>query len=163
MDTKRITHGALLAAILYAVYFMGSFVPYLELVSFVILLYGTSLPRNLAWYSALVFSILVILTKGLAPWSLMYIVVFPQYVLIYNFISKKTTSEYAYAFFGAILSFFMGSLIQLPYFLTAGLGVKELWVTILLGFQVSIINAVCTVIATLFLYKPLNKVLKKSI
>lgn len=161
MSGRKITQGALLAAILYVVYFMGSFVTYFELVSFTILLYGTTLERKQSYLATVVFCILVMLTKGIAPWSLMYLVVFPQYALIYSFIGKITKSEYVYAGFGAVFSFFMGTLIQIPYFLTAGLTGKELWITVLLGFQVGIGNLICTVIATLFLYKPLNKVLKR--
>lgn len=163
MNTRKLTQCALLAAILYIVYFMGSFITYFELVSFVILLYGTTLPKKLAWFSVLVFTILVMLTKGIAPWSFMYLIIMPQYTLIYNFVAKRTKSEYVYAFVGAILSFLMGTLIDLPYLLTAGLGAKSFWITLILGFQVCIGNMVCTVIATLFLYKTMNRVLKRVI
>ncbi|MCR6513411.1 MAG: hypothetical protein ACRDCB_04105 [Clostridium sp.] len=163
MNARKITQGALLAAILYIIYFMGSFITYFELVSFIVLLYGTTLDRKLAYVSTVIFCILVMLTKGIAPWSVMYLVIFPQFILIYSLLKKITKSEYVYALVGAILSFSLGSLIQIPYFLTAGLKGKELLVTLLLGFQVSIGNMICTVVATLFLYKPLSKVLKRVI
>ena len=163
MSTRRLTQCSVLAAILYIVYFMGSFVAYFELVSFIILLYGTVLPKKVSWFSVVVFCILVMLTKGIAPWSFMYLLVLPQYALIYNALSKRTKSEYVYALVGTILSFIMGTLIDLPYLLTAGLGAKSLWITLLLGFQVSIGNAICTLIATLFLYKNISKVLKRVI
>lgn len=163
MNTRRLTQCALLSAILYIVYFMGSFVTYVELVSFIILLYGTTLPKKISWFSIVVFCILVMLTKGVAPWSIMYLLILPQYALIYNTLSRWTKSEYVYGLVGAVLSFCMGTLIDLPYLLTAGLGSKSLWITLVLGFQVSIGNAICTFIATLFLYKTLSKVLKRVI
>ncbi|WP_024615765.1 hypothetical protein [Clostridium sp. Ade.TY] len=163
MNTRRLTQCALLSAILYIVYFMGSFVTYFELVSFIILLYGTTLPKKISWFSIVVFCILVMLTKGVAPWSIMYLLILPQYALIYNTLSRWTKSEYVYGLVGAVLSFCMGTLIDLPYLLTAGLGSKSLWITLVLGFQVSIGNAICTFIATLFLYKTLSKVLKRVI
>lgn len=163
MNTRRLTQCALLSAILYIVYFMGSFVTYVELVSFIILLYGTTLPKKISWFSIVVFCILVMLTKGVAPWSIMYLLILPQYALIYNALSRWTKSEYVYGLVGAVLSFCMGTLIDLPYLLTAGLGSKSLWITLVLGFQVSIGNAICTFIATLFLYKTLSKVLKRVI
>lgn len=163
MNARRLTQCALLAAILYIVYFMGSFVTYFELVSFVILLYGTTLPKKISWFSIVVFCILVMLTKGIAPWSIMYLLVLPQYALIYNLLSRLTKSEYIYGIVGAVLSFCMGTIIDLPYLLTAGLGAKSLWITLLLGFQVSIGNAICTFVATLFLYKTMSKVLYRVI
>lgn len=163
MSTRRLTQCAVLASILYIVYFMGSFVAYFELVSFIILLYGTTLSKKVSWFSVVVFCILVMLTKGIAPWSVMYLLVLPQYALIYNALSKWNKSEYVYALVGTILSFIMGTIIDLPYLLTAGLGAKSLLVTLLLGFQVSIGNAICTLIATLFLYKNISKVLKRVI
>lgn len=161
MSAKEITRISVLAAILYSVYFLGSFFLYVELVGFIVLLYGISLDKKTSYLASLVFAFLVILTKGFGVWSLMYIVVFPQYSLIYYFLSRVTKSEYIYATVGFILSFLTGTIIELPYIFMSGMAGKALIIYLLLGMQVSLGNGACTFLATLFLFKPLNKLLKK--
>lgn len=161
MSAKEITRIAVLAAILYCIYFLGSFFMYVELVGFITLLYGVSLDKKTSYFAALVFACLVILTRGFGPWSLMYIVVFPQYTLIYYFLSKITKSEYIYGIVGFILSFMTGTIIELPYIFMTGMAGKSLITYLILGFQVSLGNAACTLLATLFLLKPLRTLLVK--
>ena len=43
----------------------------------------------------------------------------------------------------------------------SGMTWKALWIRLLLGFQVSLGNGLSTFLATLFLYPPLSKVIKK--
>ncbi len=161
MSAKELTRVAVLAAILYCIYFLGSFFMYVELVGFIVLLYGVSLNKKTAYLAALVFTFLVMLTRGIAPWSFMYVVVFPQYTLIYHFLSKLTKSEYIYAIVGFILSFMTGTIIEIPYILMTGMVGQSLITYLILGFQVSLGNAACTFLATLFLLKPLRSLLQK--
>jgi len=158
MNTRELTRIAVLAALLYVIQFVGSFILYFEWVNFTILLYGVYLKRKEAWLSVAVFSLLVMLTRGIAPWSIMYLALFPQYTLIYSFFKNKIKSEYIYAFLGFVLAFLCGTLIDLPYMLTAGLGYEALIFRLLAGFQVSLGNGIVTFVSTLFLLKPLKKV-----
>lgn len=161
MSAKELTRIAVLASILYCIYFVGSFFMYVELVGFIVLLYGVSLDRKTSYFASLVFACLVVLTRGLALWTLMYIIVFPQYALIYHYLSKVTKSEYAYGVVGFILSFMTGTIIEIPYIFMSGMAGKALITYLILGFQVSLGNAACTLIATIFLVKPLKKLLIK--
>ncbi|HOK63319.1 MAG TPA: hypothetical protein PLE17_05440, partial [Soehngenia sp.] len=65
------------------------------------------------------------------------------------------------ALLGFVLAFICGTLIDMPYIIAANLDYKGLIIRLLLGFQVSIVNALVTFIATLFLLDPLNKLLLK--
>lgn len=163
MKAKDITRIAMLAVFLYIVYFLGSFVEYIELVSFVILVYGTTIKTKISYFSVVIFTFIVMITKGIGPWSLMYLVVFPQYVLIYSFIANITKNRTVYFILAAILSFLMGTLIELPYLLTGGLYGKALLINLLMGFTVSIGNVACTIITAIFLYEPFSKLLKKTL
>lgn len=93
----------------------------------------------------------------------MYIVVFPQYILIYSLISNITKNKIVYYIVAAILSFSLGTLIEIPYIFTMGLTGKYLLTYILMGFQVSIGNMACTIIAAIFLYEPLTKLIRKTL
>ncbi|MGL4991717.1 MAG: hypothetical protein ACRCYE_05310 [Sarcina sp.] len=163
MKAKEITTIAALAVFLYIVYYLGSFVSYIELVSFIILVYGTTLKTKISYFAVLIYTLIVILTKGLGLWSIMYIIVFPQYILIYSFVAKVTKNRVVYYIVAAILSFSLGTLIEIPYILTMGLEGKYLITYILMGFQVSVGNMACTVIAAIFLYDPLVKLIRKTL
>ncbi|MGM9987959.1 MAG: hypothetical protein ACI35O_12130 [Bacillaceae bacterium] len=162
MTIREITTTALLGALLYVVYTLGSFFLYAELFNFTILLYGTYLSRKQAWWAVMLFSILLILTRGLSPWSIVYTLIFPQYALIYSFVKNKLKSEYALASLGFFLAFICGTLIDLPYIFMADLGKEALILRFLMGFQASLGNGVCTFIATLFLLKPLGRALERA-
>ena len=161
MRTRELTTTALLATILYIVYTMGSFVMYVELFNFMLVVYGVCFKRKQAWMATVLFVILLIITRGLAPWTLMYLLLFPQYVLIYSWLKEKTKSETILAIVAGILAFCCGTIIDFPYIFVADLGYEALIARLLMGFQVSLGNLLCTFLATLFLLKPLGKVIMR--
>ncbi|WP_297521903.1 hypothetical protein [uncultured Clostridium sp.] len=163
MSAKEITRTSALAVFLYVVYFLGSFVDYIELVSFIILVYGTTLKTRVSYFAVVVFTLIVMLTKGIGPWSIMYLVVFPQYILLYSFVANITKNRIVYFILAGILSFLLGTFIELPYLLTGGLYGKALLLKIFMGFQVSIGNVACTVVAAIFLYEPFRMLIRKTL
>lgn len=158
MKTQEVTRIAVLAALLYIIQYMGSFVLYFEWFNFTVMLYGVYLKRKEAWFSVVVFCLMVMLTKGIAPWSFMYLVIFPQYALIYSMVKDKIRSEYGLAILGFVLAFACGTLIDAPFMLTAGLGYKAFIARLLMGFQVSLGNGIVTFISALYLLKPMKRI-----
>ncbi|WP_332556451.1 hypothetical protein [Clostridium sp.] len=158
MSTREMTRIAVLATLLYVIQFIGSFMLYFEWVNFAILLYGVYLKKREAWLSVVVFCFMIMLTRGIGLWSLMYLIIFPQYALIYSYVSGRFKNEYGLAALGFLLSFMAGTLIDLPYILAAGLDYRGLIIRLLLGFQVSLSSGVITFISTLYLLKPLKRV-----
>ena len=163
MNAKEITRVALLGAFLYIVYFLGSTVEYIELVSFMILVYGTTIKTKIAYFSAVLFSLLVMVTNGVNLWTMMYLIIFPQYILIYSGISKLTKNRIIYLVLAAFLSFWLGTLIEIPYIIIVGYHGKMLIRYLLLGFMVSGGNMACTVVAGIFLYDPFSKLIRKTL
>ena len=163
MTVKEMTRVALLATLLFIIYSWGSMVLYVELFNFVILLYGVTFPKKQALLSVMLFCCLLILIYGIQLWTLMYVIVFPLYVLIYHHMGKRLKSEYSLGILGFILAFLCGSFIDLPFMILSGMTWKVLWIRLLFGFQVSLGNGVSTFLATLFLYRPLSNILKKFI
>ncbi len=169
MSVKEMTKVALLATLLFMIYSMGSMVMYVELFNFTVLLYGVSLTRRQSFGAVLIFSCLLVLVYGVQIWTLMYVLVFPTYTLVYHQVGKWTHSEYVLASVGFILAFLCGTLIDLPFMLIidlpfmlmSGLTSKALIIRLILGFQVSLGNGICTFLATLFLFPSLSKLLTK--
>jgi biotin transporter BioY len=158
MKTRELTRIALLATMLYIIFRIGGLILYIEWVNFTIMLYGVYLSRKEAWFSVVVFSLMVMLTMGIAPWSLMYLVVFPQYALIYSIFKDRIRSEYGLAALGFVLAFICGTLIDAPFMLSAGLGYKAFIARLLVGFQVSLGNGIVTLLSALYLLKPMKRV-----
>lgn len=161
MSVKEMTKVALLATLLFMIYSMGSMVMYVELFNFTVLLYGVSLTRRQSFGAVLIFSCLLVLVYGVQIWTLMYVLVFPTYTLVYHQVGKWTHSEYVLASVGFILAFLCGTLIDLPFMLMSELTSKALILRLILGFQVSLGNGICTFLATLFLFPSLSKLLTK--
>ena len=112
MTVKEMTRVALLATLLFIIYSWGSIVLYVELFNFVILLYGVTFPKKQVLLSVMLFCCLLILIYGIQLWTLMYVIVFPLYVLIYHYMGKQLKSEYSLAILGFVLAFLCGSFIM---------------------------------------------------
>lgn len=161
MSVKAMTRVALLATLLFIIYSAGSMVMYVELFNFTVLLYGVCLSQKQSFGAVFVFCFLLLLVYGVQIWALMYLIIFPIYALIYHQIGKWTQSEYILACCGFILAFLCGTLIDLPFILMSGLTSKALIIRLVLGFQASLGNGICTFLATMFLYQPLSRTIKK--
>ena len=163
MKAKELTTTALLASLMYIVYTIGSGLMYFELLNFTILLYGVTFKRRVSYLSTLVFTLVIILTKGFGVWTFMYLLIFPVYALLYSYAGKYTASEYSLAAMGFFLALICGTLIDIPYIYMSGLDYRGLIIRLLLGLQVSIVNAGTTFVATLFLLNPIRSSLLRSL
>ncbi len=160
MTVRQMSQIAILATLLFIIYNAGSQLAYVELLNFTILIYGVTLPRKDSFLAVFIFSCLIILMYGIQPWALMYIIVFPLYTQLYYVIGKWVQSEFKLALVGFIFAFLCGTLIDLPYILMSGMTINALKLYVIMGFKVSLGNALCTFLATLYLYQPLSKQLK---
>lgn len=161
MKTNEIIRVALLSAILLVVQVTFSGILYVEFFNFMIVLYAVSFKLKESYLSVIVTSILMILVFGFGLWSIMYLIVFPQYVLIYSYVYKKTNSDIVLGILATFLALISGTLIDLPILISTGVFNKIFLVRFLMGLQVSTGSAICTLISVLFLLKPLEKTLKK--
>ncbi len=134
---------------------------YVSITNFVILLYGVYVKRKNAYITLIVFCFLVMLLYGFGMWVIMYFVLFPQYILIYSALYKRCKSEYVLAFVGAFLTFICGTLIDLPFIISTGLGGHALVVRLVLGFETDLGSTLCTLFGVLFLLKPLKRAFKE--
>lgn len=160
MSARDITRIAVLSAILFVVYYFGSTLMYISITNFVMLLYGVYVKRKNAYITIVVFCFLVMLLYGFGLWVIMYFVLFPQYILIYSALYKRCKSEYVLAFVGAFLTFICGTLIDMPFIITSGLGGHALFVRLIIGFETDLGSTLCTLFGVLFLLKPLKRAFK---
>ena len=156
MKVRELARISALASLLFIIYHCGSLVLYVELFNFTVLLYGISLPKRQA-----ILCLLIVLVYGAQPWTLMYVLIFPTYAIIYHLIGRRLRSEYVVACLGFLGAFLSGTLIDLPFIFLSGMTGRALGIHLLLGFQTSVGNGVSTFLATIFLLPILSKVMKR--
>ncbi|NLM96366.1 MAG: hypothetical protein GX175_01890 [Halanaerobiaceae bacterium] len=130
-----------------------SFIPNIEIVTLLFMVYTVIFGAKRTLFMAFVFSTIEILMYGLSTWVLGYFVIWPVLILLTAFIQKKGLSEYKAAllaglfglsfgfFFAVVESFFYGMMYGITY-----------WVK---GIPFDIVHGVSNFLIALFLYKPL--------
>ena len=151
MKTKELTISAMLTMVLYGAYILFSQVLYLEAVTFVTLLIALLFPLKISVLAAFSFGILNILLNGLFPWTIMYLILFPLYMLIGNKLKNKIlSSELMMVIVVFLFSFLLGQLVDLPFVLFSG---KLTAIYLLLGFKTSLIQGFISAMLANFLFK----------
>ena len=143
---------ALLAGILVISKEILAFLPNVEIVSFLLIIYTCCLNFKRAILIALVFSLLEILLYGLGMWTIMYMVLWPLLCFLTHLLSPYLTTELRLAIFSGTFGLSFGLLYETPYFLVdfnLGLGV---W---LQGLPFDFIHGIGNYLIMLILYEPI--------
>ena len=161
MSIKRICTNAILASMLFAIYFIFSQILYLEFVTFTVILLALNLPKWNSLWIVITFVFLVWLVYGIATWSLMYIVIYPGFTLILLLLRKQLSGRiYLTAIFAFFMGLLIGNLVDLPFLLLS----KEVTLMyVIIGFQTTLIQGAIAFMSILLLYEPLAKQLRKLI
>lgn len=149
MKTRELTHIALLACIMYVGFVSFSSVLYLEVITVITVLIGVTFKLKESLMASLVFAMINLLTNGIFPWTIMYLILFPCFSFLSyalrNLLIKSHVTQILICF---LFSFLLGQLVDLPFMLFSG---KVTMLYLLLGLKTSLIQGVITAIeAALF-------------
>lgn len=160
MKSSSIVILAFLTAILFISQIALSFLPNIEIVSLLIILY-TQFFRKKVFLIIYLFALLEGLLYGFGIWWIMYLYVWSILAGIVLFLctlrSYKTTTFWAVisGFYGL----FFGILCAIPYCVSGGWAAGfGYWIS---GIPFDIIHCIGNFIVTLILYKPLYQILQK--
>lgn len=161
MKVKTLTVNAMLGALLFAIYFTFSQILYLEFVTFTIILFAMCTPRYNSVMITVIFVFLVWFAYGIGIWSLMYMIIYPGFALLFCLLRKVLKNNlWLLAFSAFMMGLLAGNLIDLPVLLMA----KEITpFYILLGLQTTITQGAVAAIAIIILYEPLSSSLERII
>jgi len=81
MKARELCFIAVIASIEAVVFTSFSFILYLECITFTIVVFAMTFQTRHAVLGAVVFTILNLSTQGVAPWSMMYCLIYPLYSL----------------------------------------------------------------------------------
>ena len=80
-EARELCFIAVIASIEAVVFTSFSFILYLECITFTIVVFAMTFQTRQAVLGAVVFTILNLSTQGVAPWSMMYCLIYPLYSL----------------------------------------------------------------------------------
>ncbi len=157
MKVKELCFIAVIAAIEFVVFTSFSFVLYLECITVTIMLFATTFSTKQAVLGSLIFTLVNLTIQGVAPWSIMYILIYPTYSLLIG-LSKKFLNKHfiLLCILCGFLSFLTGQLVQIPFILVS----KHITIYyILAGLKVSIPQGIVTGCFCFLIYKPIYAIL----
>ncbi len=136
-----------------------SFIPNVEVVTLLFIVYTVVFGMRRTLMISFVFSTIEILIYGFSTWFLVYYLIWPLLIFFSNFLRKKINSEYGFAtlagLFGLLFGLFFAIFESFFYGLMYGV---SYWIK---GIPFDIVHAVSNFIIVLILYKPLVNVLLK--
>lgn len=157
LTIKDIVLIGVMIATLEAGKFVLSFLPNIEIVSLLIVLYTIIFGKKI-FYAVFVFVLVECLVWGFGLWSIMYFYIWPLLALI-SYFFRNQKSVWFWSIILAIYGLIFGALCSIVYFFAGGIsGAISWWIA---GIPYDIVHCFGNFSVTLVLYKPLSKILIK--
>lgn len=159
MKPSVLTRIAMMACMQYVVFTMFSQVLYLEAVTLITLLFAVVFPLRESMLASVIFACVNMLTRGVMPWTIMYLILFPLYSLLGYTLRTLLISRNEWTLLICFLfSFLLGQLVDLPFILFSG---KITMIYMLMGLKTSLIQGFLSACEAAFLFDPLYRQLMK--
>lgn len=158
MSVQKLTRIALLSAILYVSKLALDFLPNIELVSLLTILYTLVFGKE-AFLIVTVFNLFQIIQWGIGSWTISYLYTWPLLCLLTLLLKKLIKEEFiVWSIVSGIFGLIFGSLFALVYIPVDPAYALSYWIT---GLPWDVWHAVWNFVLMLVLGKPLYKVLKR--
>lgn len=157
---KKIVLIAFCCALLVVSKEVLAFLPNIELVTFLLILYSLNFELSISLFISIGFCFIQMILYGIGPWTPMYFIVWSFLVILTVILKKWLKDEHRCAVFSGIFGLFFGFLFSIPYFLMDwNLGVAYF----LKGIPFDLIHCVGNYLLMLLLYERCNDVIKKVV
>ena len=158
MPVRKITRIALLSAILYVSKVALEFLPNVELVSLLTVLYTLVFGRE-AFLIVTVFNLFELIQWGFGTWWVSYLYVWPLLVLIILLLKKIIKEEFLiWSVVSGLFGLIFGSLFAIVYLPVDPAYALAYWIS---GLPWDVWHGVCNFVLMLVIGKPLYLLLKK--
>lgn len=146
-----------MSVILFAVQYILAFAPNIELVSLLVMIF-TLVYRRKVLYIIYVFAVLEGLLYGFSIWWITYLYVWTILAGVTH-LFRRTTSPMVWAIVAGAYGLMFGALCEIPWLITMGYKVAfAAWVA---GIPFDLVHGIGNFVLTLFLFRPLSKLLFK--
>lgn len=149
----------LLSASLTAGKIVLSFIPNVEIVTLLFMVYASVFGFKKTFLVSIIFSTIEIFLYGVQTWLIGYYILWPLLIFISTIIHKKTNSEWPFAFlalaFGLCFGLFFAMIESIFYGMNYGI---VYW---LRGIPFDVIHGASNFVLGIFLYRPLESLLSQ--
>ncbi len=114
-SVKEMVLVALLSAILVASKEVLSFLPNIECVSFLLMIFARHFRFNVSFMISVIFCFVEMILYGFGEWTIMYFLVWGGFVVIVYFLKNKVHSRNGCAVLSALFGLSFGFFFSLPY------------------------------------------------
>ena len=159
MKTKDVVLIGILSASITAGKLALSFIPNIEIVTLLFIVYTIVFGHKRTLLVSVVFVTTEIFLYGFATWLLGYYIIWPLLILITEVISRRFQSEYAYAILGAVFGYAFGlffAVVESFFY-----GIAYGWAYWLRGLLFDLVHGTSNFVIILMLFNPLIKLLGK--
>ena len=157
ITTKDIAVMGVMTATIEAAKLALSFVPNVELVTLLVILYSINFGKK-ALPAIFAFVGIECLIWGLGLWVIMYLYIWPLLSIVVQ-IFRKQKSVWFWSILAGIYGVLFGALCSIPYFFIGGIRTAVTWW--ISGIPYDILHGISNFIVCFILYYPLTKVLNK--
>lgn len=159
MKARDVAFIGLLSASITAGKMALSFIPNVEVVSLLFILYTVTFGLKRSLLVSVIFTTTEIFIYGFSTWLLVYYFIWPMLIVITAGIKKTIRSEYGYATIAGLFGLFFGVFFAVieSFFYGYAYGIAY-WIR---GIPFDVVHGVSNFIIVLVLFKPMEKVLSK--
>lgn len=136
-----------------------SFIPNVEIVTLLFIVYATVFGVKRSLFISMIFSTTEILIYGFSTWLLGYYIIWPMIILFVGIVKESLKSEYTYATIGAAFGYTFGAFFAVIESLFYGMAYG--WTYWIGGLPFDLMHGTSNFIIILVLYKPMVKLLTK--
>lgn len=155
---KSLVLIALLSSLIIVAKESIAFLPNIELVTFLFIVYTLLLPLKTTLSIALIFCTMQMLLYGIETWTPMYYIVWPSYVCITYLLKNKLNTDFKKALLSAYFGLIFGLLFSIPYaIIDPQLGLSYY----INGIFFDLIHGVSNYFIMIFLFQPTYTILKR--
>lgn len=159
-SSRKIVLYALLSSIIIVSKEALSWLPNIELVTFLFMIYAININIYGTITIAMVFCIVESLLYGIGMWTPMYFIVWPLIVICTYLLKNKLNNYFKMALFAAFWGLIFGALFSIPYF---AVSFKTGWIYWLNGIMFDVLHAISNYLIMLILFDPVDRQFKRLI
>lgn len=154
----RIVNIAVMAAILLVAQVSISFIPNIELVSFLIIVYTLHDAKSTKW-CILIFVLVEGLIYGFHTWWITYLYIWYILYFLVLLSKKHTNNKLYYSVLSGFFGLFFGTLSAIPYFIMLGFAGGVAY--IIAGIPFDLAHCIGNFVLCFLLFTPMNKIMSQ--
>ena len=159
LSAKSIAYSGIMLAILEAAKLALDFVPNVEAVTLLFIVYTLFFGRKTILV-AIGFTLIECMLKGINVWSLMYLYIWPLLIIVVHYANQHKAEYVFYCILSGVFGLLFGTFCLIPYLIVGGWGMAISWW--IAGLPYDLIHGVSNFVMCMLLFQPLCRVMKLS-